>query len=137
MCLLFTLWRMNKYQSILFTIQHCLSCIEAAHAITFMNGFIMPMINCIQLSILRRTTLSNTVMCYSRHTLHDFLSIRKLDVFIRALLLARSHSCADKTNHHRTYILICLIITIYILFINAYYISWFASFYIDLLSYDN
>ena len=36
------------------------------------------------------------------------------------------------------YMLVCLIITIYIhvLFINAYYISQFAPFYIDLISID-
>ena len=34
------------------------------------------------------------------------------------------------------YILMCLIITIYMLFINAYCISSVASFYIDLITFD-
>ena len=34
------------------------------------------------------------------------------------------------------YILMCLIITIYMLFINAYCISSLASFYIDLITFD-
>ena len=56
--------------------------------------------NCIQLSTLRWTTISNTVIC----TLHNFVSSRKLDLFIRALL--QDHILALKKLRVRlTYIL--------------------------------
>ena len=42
-------------------------------------------------NIAMKNTFRNTVIC----TLHDFYSSRKLDLFIRAMLLARSHSCSE------------------------------------------
>ena len=57
--------------------------------------------NFIQLSSLRWTTISNTVIC----TLHNFVSSRKLDLFIRALL--QDHIIAWKKLRLRlTYILL-------------------------------